>query len=259
MQIKSGGPSVIEVGDSKNVGIRCHDLLTLTKRELNNAEKVQRSKALEYFDKVIKVIIAGKDFIANVAAQEPHASLAWAGISVLLPLLLNPYSQRTSLAAGVENIADILHRHETYISLLVPSKAEPLRQKLVDLYASILTFQARAIVQLYRPGVQRYLYDVVQKNDWNALAMRITDLDVRCEKHITAMNMEERMTSSNKLSSQMDNLLNRYKDEMKQRLDKEYQRCQELFAYGYEQQKDMNPLRVPDTCNWLLQHPKFMN
>ena len=47
----------------------------------------------EKVDKIVSAIIFAKDFITAAASLEPHAALAWAGISVLLPVsLVNNYT-----------------------------------------------------------------------------------------------------------------------------------------------------------------------
>lgn len=60
------------------------ELDQLIKINIQKAET--QSKAVEVVDKVAKVVTAVKDFIASAASNEPHAALAWAGISVTLPV-----------------------------------------------------------------------------------------------------------------------------------------------------------------------------
>lgn len=40
----------------------------------------------EYSKKAIKIIDASKSLIASAASAEPHAALAWSGVSLLLPV-----------------------------------------------------------------------------------------------------------------------------------------------------------------------------
>ena len=37
-------------------------------------------------DRIAKAVLFAKDFISSAASSEPHAALAWAGVSVLLPV-----------------------------------------------------------------------------------------------------------------------------------------------------------------------------
>lgn len=40
----------------------------------------------EQVDRIVNGIIYAKDFISSVASNEPHAALAWAGVSIVLPV-----------------------------------------------------------------------------------------------------------------------------------------------------------------------------
>lgn len=59
--------------------------LTALMRSRLDAIEAGRGNA-DYFYKGIKIIVAVKDFVASVASQEPHAALAWAGVTLLLPV-----------------------------------------------------------------------------------------------------------------------------------------------------------------------------
>ena len=39
-----------------------------------------------YLKKAVEIIIASKDFIGSAVSAEPHAALAWCGVSLLLPV-----------------------------------------------------------------------------------------------------------------------------------------------------------------------------
>ena len=133
-------------------GVSAHLLLAVAQDQFEYAEAKQKSKVLDTYETVLKVIISGKDFIAQVASQDPHASLAWAGVSLLLPLLLNPYTQEEAFTTGVEVTTDILDRHKVYNEFLDWPKNESLRRQVVVLYSEILLLYARGVCQYYRNG-----------------------------------------------------------------------------------------------------------
>lgn len=69
----------------------------VTQKALEEIEKAIDSKdkrsgvklaIQDYSKKAIKIIIASKSFITSAASAEPHAALAWAGVSLLLPVSL---------------------------------------------------------------------------------------------------------------------------------------------------------------------------
>ena len=45
--------------------------------------------AAKVYQTTVKTVLFAKDFISSVASQEPHAALAWAGVSTLLPVSRN--------------------------------------------------------------------------------------------------------------------------------------------------------------------------
>ena len=43
-------------------------------------------KIREYGEKLVKFVVWSKDFISSAISAEPHAALAWAGVTLLLPV-----------------------------------------------------------------------------------------------------------------------------------------------------------------------------
>lgn len=60
--------------------------------------------------KVIRTIISRRDIIGAAISTEPHASLAWAGILIILPLLSNPVTQSDDAIDGLSYVSDLLVR-----------------------------------------------------------------------------------------------------------------------------------------------------
>ena len=61
----------------------------------------------EIGEKIINFILESKDFLTSIASVEPHAALAWAGVSILLPvrptrIYLIIHSTVVQLAPGIE-------------------------------------------------------------------------------------------------------------------------------------------------------------
>ncbi|OCK88590.1 uncharacterized protein K441DRAFT_668990 [Cenococcum geophilum 1.58] len=145
----------------------------------------------EQVDKIISAIIAAKEFITTAASLEPHAALAWAGVSVLLPLLLNPVAQDIAAIDGLQYISDLLLRfrvmeityrernvHAYPISAQSETKVQRLSKvefetKTVKLYSQILEYQIRLAYQRSRHTLSRYFRDVVLANDWKAMLAEV--------------------------------------------------------------------------------------
>lgn len=67
-------------------------------------------KLKKILEQTVRAIVFAKDFVSSAASSEPHAALAWAGVSMMLPLLLNPTSQRESFTKGIEYMSTLIVR-----------------------------------------------------------------------------------------------------------------------------------------------------
>jgi hypothetical protein len=54
--------------------------------KLQEIKSKQWPAAAKAYGKIVKGVVFAKDFIATAASNEPHAALAWAGVSMLLPV-----------------------------------------------------------------------------------------------------------------------------------------------------------------------------
>lgn len=70
--------------------LKSENMMNSTKARLNELSTAQ-SITTSYTEKFVKIVLAGKDFVASAARSKPHAALAWAGVSILLPVSLSPY------------------------------------------------------------------------------------------------------------------------------------------------------------------------
>lgn len=100
----------IILGDAKKDGISASDLQAYYDAELSSkreqmsrvlrrkSQEVEAAKltiklgpekevdVAEQFDRVINCVIWAKDFVATAVKSDPHASLAWAGVCLILPV-----------------------------------------------------------------------------------------------------------------------------------------------------------------------------
>lgn len=74
------GPSSIQ-----DVPVSNDTLINLMKAKLDGFT-IPSSRSGEKIEKVVKVVIAAKAFIGSTLESEPHAAIAWAGVSMFLPV-----------------------------------------------------------------------------------------------------------------------------------------------------------------------------
>ncbi|MCJ1270798.1 hypothetical protein MMC22_010695 [Lobaria immixta] len=114
---------------------------------------------------VVSIVDWGKEFVGTVLESSPYGSIAWAGVCLLLPLILNPSKQRTSNICGLEYISDLLGRcalyehayHQRYeinpdglSHKELDLTSDNYQSALKELYIRILRFQARSVCQFSR-------------------------------------------------------------------------------------------------------------
>jgi hypothetical protein len=55
-------------------------------KRLQTIQKQEWSAAGDIYKKIVKTLLFAKDFVGQAVSNEPHAALAWAGVSMLLPV-----------------------------------------------------------------------------------------------------------------------------------------------------------------------------
>lgn len=55
-------------------------------KRLNTIQEQEWSTAGDVYKKIVRTVLFAKDFMGQAVSNEPHAALAWAGVSMLLPV-----------------------------------------------------------------------------------------------------------------------------------------------------------------------------
>lgn len=153
----------------------------------------------EYFLKkhisgAAKLALWAKGFIGEAVKASPEASIAWAGVCIVLPLLTNSQT------------ADQVHRDGlAYITTRVRFCAalEPMLRRLVEnpgvddnlmevtmvnLYQHILEFQIRTVLRLHENPLMKYVRDVYEPAVWEQRKTKIETLVAEVTQTLTQIN-----------------------------------------------------------------------
>ena len=194
-------------------------------------------------------------------------------------LLLNPSKQRASNVAGLEYISNLLSRCTLYenaycqryeeITVSRPlddaehALAENHKYETKRLYTLVLMFQAQTIRRLSQNTWIGTTRDAFLRDDWNEMLQGIKDQEIICQKLFDTVKHEVSIESRDKKQEQRVRSLLEKLDDIKDTIsglhrgDEETKCFETLRTSDYRAAKDRNPQRLPGTCRWFLEHPKY--
>ncbi|PHH83481.1 hypothetical protein CDD82_440 [Ophiocordyceps australis] len=135
---------------------------------------------------VLGIVNRANGYITKAISTNPTASMAWAGVSLMLPLLLNPSEQGTSLADGLEYISYLISQSRIWEDLYArryeskrpQGESSPLshtayKDALEKLYRQILKFQATVYCYCSHNSISRLSLDSIKWHEWKTMLSEI--------------------------------------------------------------------------------------
>ncbi|KAI8287670.1 hypothetical protein K4K60_012238 [Colletotrichum sp. SAR11_57] len=150
-------------------------------------------EAQDVVKSVLAVVDWSKDFVTKALSGNPTASIAWGGVSLLLPLFLNPLEQASSLAKGLEHISSLIVRSSMWEDLYVrryepatwdtlPESHAEYRRALEMLYREVLRFQIVCYGYYSHKSAARLALDTVRHHGWDELLEKIKYQETEFDK-----------------------------------------------------------------------------
>ncbi|KAI4596718.1 hypothetical protein KJ359_005060 [Pestalotiopsis sp. 9143b] len=223
-------------------------------------------------EKVLKALTWGDTVVKSALSSQPHAALAWSGVSILLPLLTKATSNHAAMLDGFDSVQRILvywrvYQDKSPNKINTESNAD-IWKAFVNLYSHIFEFQARVICHLSDPQHSRAWQKVAGWNEWKSKTSTINELNSDC-KDLT--NIPENPTIQRTLDKAVhevyespkanDAMIRFLQEERGQRRrekqDEDAAQLLENLAATHEKYKNFNPPKVEGTCGWLLEDPDF--
>ncbi|KAF4205081.1 hypothetical protein CNMCM8927_006595 [Aspergillus lentulus] len=150
--------SLDETGNSieKNTQDRQMQLQTIIKSGLQRVEEKKIAYTIAGHEMVLEEQIAqaanlvqwAKGLIDEAVKASPEASLIWAGVSLILPLLTQPSESKKEFEA-----------------------------RIVDLYQHILEFQLQSVLHFYRSRRRNFGRAIIGKDQWKQMLEQIQKLE----------------------------------------------------------------------------------
>jgi hypothetical protein len=153
----------------------------------------------ESIAKGAKVVQGMKRFVDEAVKASPEASLAWAGVCAILPLLTKP---STAKQANMDGFAYVTARMSFYVKLeplLLPKDQDQtatvprdlkgeFEDHIVDLYQHILDFQLKSVLRFYRSWRGNLPRDLIDYEDWKGMLSKVQGLEATLDKDFKKIN-----------------------------------------------------------------------
>jgi ankyrin repeat protein len=221
-------------------------------RDVNiRAQVVRLTKILEWSDPLVK----------SAVSTQPYAALAWSGVSLLLPLLTSGTTENEAMLEGFSSIGELQQFWQIQEKTSLQSKHQhhyqSLTERLVKLYSLFFTYQAYVICHLSKSQFSRAWGDLSSPGFWKSKAEEIDSWSENCSRLIGVSRESEIQENRDSLLQGIQNL--RESNERHIRDEQETRLLGDLAeaAGDYERYKDLNPKRVPGTCEWFLKDERF--
>lgn len=234
-----------------------------------------------------KGIKVARDFIDQAVKVSPEASLVWAGVCVVLPLMTNFQTVSENVKQGFSFASDRLRFH---IALEITMR-QKMRQKMnddrsaleVEVYESLLTLfkkllecQIRCIIMLYNSSVTRSIlnldhWDEIKKDLENQEEVFFRDChQLRSKSYKDSLDkvnedLQKSKESLDILVQLQQQLVDHQNDELKRNVRQQEKLCHQAFYLGgndgadaYKSTLDRIKHPAHGTCNWLLSHISYL-
>jgi hypothetical protein len=128
-----------------------------------------------------------RDFVSEAFKASPKASLAWAGVCLILPILTNPTVVAQANRRGFIYVTAHMRYFATLESLLWPENQEEAitnprllmecEAHVVGLYQHILDFQLKSVLQFSRSEPGNFESGLIPHEDWTKMLSKIQYLE----------------------------------------------------------------------------------
>ncbi|PQE18637.1 ankyrin repeat protein [Rutstroemia sp. NJR-2017a BVV2] len=185
---------------------RRHQLNTVTQRGLRRMEE-GKTKLPNGIAEAAKFVSWAKDFIGEAVKASPEASMVWAGVCIVIPLLTKPVIADEENRDGFTYVTTRMRYYVALEPLLLQLSRDPasvksapadlfadpfdeLKKQIVGLYRHILDFQFRSILRFYRKWYKNYGQDLnpFSGEDWAETTKTIITLEETVRRDFEQIN-----------------------------------------------------------------------
>ena len=208
-------------------------------------------------------ILWSSTFIGTAVSAQPYAALAWSGVSIILPLLLNNSRQNLTIIEGLEKITKLMQlfriREELYLQDVRRPSQPDFETAVVELYSAVFEYEARVVIHLSDPPAKRGISGTFVLNGWDTTMARIQDAKQHCEEFA---NLFDRLREAEQFASikEIFTSLRSFQEEH-QRYRQEDQEAGllQILSSDYKGDKRIISERSDGTCEWFFHNQAFID
>ena len=220
--------------------------------------------------RILNVLQAAKDFGSSVSGLDPvHAGLPWAGVCLLMQLVLNDSSQYSNTLSDAEEIALIISRYKQVEAIYLERNGLKLQldfeKQLVNLYKLILKHQLALAIYYQRNTMLRLLRSVPKLDDKSDLVNVIRKADKECQAFQQLFDSEDAALRNENISdlfNQHVKLLEKMINELQNNDAKNTAILQWISSSLFDEPHNRNRNKLKDggyleSGQWLFQNTNF--
>ncbi|KAK1777705.1 hypothetical protein QBC45DRAFT_433968 [Copromyces sp. CBS 386.78] len=234
-----------------------------------------------FIDKAGNLTLTLQNFIGEAVKASPEASLVWAGVCLVLPLLTQPVIADEAQRNGFSYVTSRISFWTTLERQLanVGNWTETAQEEFVTLYQYLLEFQVRTVLRYHQGGLERFVQDL-SSNVWGELIATIKDQEallhqdlqhyhntnVAFTSEVLKQNSNKSLESNARFLEALQEIQHIVLKDAEEKLEDKEKKCLRLFRLtdnqrdiSYEWYKSRVEKRVEGTCIWAIEHENFQN
>ncbi|KAJ5338643.1 hypothetical protein N7452_005371 [Penicillium brevicompactum] len=260
--------------NQKDSEIRRSQMRSAIEKGLKNTEKEAEFK--QGATEVLQVALGLNDMITLAIKRVPEAALAWSVVSLSMQMFLNPLQQTEVNRVGIKYVmskmdwywelpAHLLQESEVKKDIYAKLRLE-LRQQIVDLYKSLLSYEIKSVCSYFRHRGLQFLRDFAQLEGWDGTLDQIQTAETALRQNSETYNVHQILDHHRQDTSILYDIgkcLEEQKCLQKCILeDEKNQECKKdlLLTNPAEDMARIESSKgflLAGSCGWILTHPSF--
>lgn len=145
--------------------------------------------------KAAQFVLWGQALVDQAVKPSAEASLIWAGVCLVLPLLTHPYLAAQANESGFNHVTARMNFYVALEPRLLPKNGnitedvkKVFERDILDLYQHILEFQLSSVLRFYNSSLKRALKDVKDDGVWDEMLSQVTADEEKLERDFKLIN-----------------------------------------------------------------------